>query len=503
MQRLIRFADALASPAILIVVVWCAMLALVAAGPIDYPRQPSLAVLATVGIGVLLFLFGYRGGRLLFDSWFARQRELPAPSARELNRVVLVSALVGIVGIGLVALDRMILSGVNNSGYATLLRCAPELVETIAIRRTALLYLGYVMFSFGFVSVILFLLHGEIVRGWAAALAQVSIICPVGYALLYSGRMPILFIVVLVIAAMLVRVSQGRPPLPPGQYLLLKTIVGIGLFAVYTSSTWSSRESFCVQVAPLVKELQQENQLREAASAEASPENRPKPAEAMTATDLSKRLSDTTAVQPPAPQTTSADAALAMMKEAWNVKPRGYVTSALDAGYLSPGGVMSGLRSYFYLTHGVRTIDLAWHAREGFSRHWGLYEVGVLSPILRVFVPDNQQLAAMETEQRASGIYGFYPTVWLAAFIDFGFVGAIIYILIWGFVAGWSAAAAKRSSLITPRLVLVFVLVSILLSPIQGPLGIANSALVLISMLVVGLVVDMRMKFARAAGAEN
>jgi hypothetical protein len=39
---------------------------------------------------------------------------------------------------------------------------------------------------------------------------------------------------------------------------------------------------------------------------------------------------------------------------------------------------------------------------------------------------------------------------------------------------------------------LTFILASILLSPIQGPLGIANSVLVLVSMIVVGIAVDFR-----------
>jgi hypothetical protein len=42
----------------------------------------------------------------------------------------------------------------------------------------------------------------------------------------------------------------------------------------------------------------------------------------------------------------------------------------------------------------------------------------------------------------------------------------------------------------TPLLLQVFVLGSILLSPVQAPLGAANSALVLGSMLVVGLFMD-------------
>jgi hypothetical protein len=48
----------------------------------------------------------------------------------------------------------------------------------------------------------------------------------------------------------------------------------------------------------------------------------------------------------------------------------------------------------------------------------------------------------------------------------------------------------RHTALATPALLLTFIIATILLSPVQGPLGIANSALVLGSMIIVGLAVD-------------
>ena len=453
----------------LIVLIWCAALLSVAVGPIDYPGQPSLVVLTVVGSGVVLFLFGYEGGKFLFIRYFSRQARMPPLSRRMLNRIVIAVSLFGIVGIALVAFDRTMLSGVSNSNYSELLRCAPGLADVVSIRRTPLLYGGYAMFSFGFVSVMLFLLKGEEITGWAAALAQLSIVSPVVYALLYSGRMPILLVLVLIAAAMVVRLAQGLPPLPRGHY---------------SSAIWTSRQNFCTQMSPLITELQQ----REVPSADAS--KPPEGSEKITPTELNKRIAEARAAQPPEQKPGAVDTVLAGVLEAWDVKPRGYVTSAVESGILSARSAMIGLRTYFYLTHGLRTIDTLWHAREMLTPKWGIYEVGVLSPLLRVFFPNNQQVETMEAELRAATIYGFFPTVWGAAFIDFGLVGAIIYILIWGVVAGWSAAGSKHSDLMTPLLLLVFVLASILLSVVQGPLGIANSALVLASLILTGFMLD-------------
>lgn len=513
MQRLIWLAGGLTSPAILIALVWCSAFASIAIGPIDYPGQPSAIVSAVIATGVALFLAGFVSGKFVFNSWFARHGDLTAPSARTLNHVVHVASLTSIAGIGLIALDRTVLSGVGNYDYSELLRCAPGLVDVVAINRTPLLYLGYVTFSFGFVSVVLFILKGEEIRGWAAALAQFSIVSPVGYAVLYSGRMSILFVLVLIVAVMLVRLSEGRGPLPAGHHLLLKLAVVVGLFAIYSSWIWSSRQTFCTKMTPLIQELQEKGQRaldqerpskperapnRPASEAAGGEAGRPKSSQVMTAAELNEKFAearatakaaDTAAVTSPA-KTFSADAIIAMMLEAWNVRPREYVTSAMQSGRLSQRAELIGLSSYFYLTHGIRTVDAAWQARDKISPKWGVYEIGVLSPILRVFFPGNQLLAVMETELRSAGIFGFFPTAWGAAFIDFGISGAIVYVLIWGFVAGWSAAGSRRSGLMTPSLLLIFVLTSILLSPIQGPLGVSNSALVLVSILVTGITLD-------------
>ena len=219
----------------------------------------------------------------------------------------------------------------------------------------------------------------------------------------------------------------------------------------------------------------------------------PKSADSISAADLSKMVGETKALPPAGRQGRSADTAalLATMQEAWHVRPREYVLSAIEAGRLSLGTAVNALSTYYYLTHSIRILDVTWHARAQFTRHWGVYEIGILSPILRVFFPQNQLLASMSAQLKSAGIYGFFPTAWAAAYIDFGAAGTVVYILIWGFAAGWSAFGTRHSARVLPPLVLTFILASILMSPVQGPLGIANSALVLVSMVIVGLVIDL------------
>jgi len=512
MQQLARSARIFSSPTVLIVTVWSVLLVVIAIGPIDYSNQPSGAVLAIVVIGISLFILAQQAGAWCFRAWFAHRAEDPWPRTDRLSLVVGISSCAGIAGIGLIALDRIVLSGVSNSAYAELLRCAPDLIDIVEIKRTPLLYAGYLLFSFGFASVVLFLLKGEQVRGWAAVLAQFSILSPVGYALLYAGRMPILFVIVLTIAAVLVRLTQGRRALPGGHHLFVKMIVLVLVFGIYSSAIWASRRAFCTQMSGVVRELQHRMQKREAdlakargqpaAASQGAGEKAPAtksqayakqgavPTDAVSADDVGKMIV-AAGTGPKASGRDDVKTLLLTMDQAWHTKPRGYVISAIESGHFSRGVAVTVLSTYFYLTHGVRILDTTWRERDRLSPHWGVYQIGVLSPILRVFFPQSDELLALKNELQSAGLHGFFPTVWGAAYLDFGLVGAVIYILIWGFAAGWSVSGVRHSVLATPALLLTFVIATILLSPVEGPLGIANSALVLVSIIVAGLAADL------------
>jgi hypothetical protein len=464
----------------LLVGVWCAMLVGVAAGPIDYTDQPSVSVLFIVAAGLTLFAIANWGGARFFERVSARRHAFLTDRAPALNAVVVATSLAGMAGIAMIAIDRILLSGVDIS-YAELLRCAPQLADTIEIKRTALLYIGYLLFSFGFASLILFVLRGEEIRGWSASLGQLSMVSPVGYALLYAGRMPILLIIVLILAAIVVRIRQGRPALPVGHHLVLKVVILVLLFGIYTSAIWSRRHSVCVQTAGAFSSSEQKTVSPLAREGDGSGKK-------MSLADLNRIIAQATksVTASGSPQPIELTSVLGAMNE-WHVRPRGFVISAVKSGWLSSNAALSFLSSYFYLTHGVRVVDNTWHARELFSPHGGIYEIGVLSPIFRIFFPKSDQLASLGAQLKAAEIYGFFPTVWAASYIDFGLMGAVLYVLIWGFAAGWSAYGVRYTNRVMPALLLTFILASILLSPIQGPLGIANSALVLLSMLITGL----------------
>lgn len=486
------------SPWITLCGVWLFLLIFLGFGPINYPGALSPATLFAIGAGGLIFFCGHNFGAKLSKVVPGGSLASHAPSPRAIERAMAISSVLGIVGIALIAFDRGVLSGIDNANYAAALRCAPEFVASIEIRRTPLLYIGYLTFSFGFASMALYLLRAEEVRGWPSYLAQSSIVSPVGYALLYSGRMPILLMLTLIIAVVLVRLSQGRTMFPRGHYLLLKSMIFVIAFAVYANAMWASRQNFCNKMGPAVSELREIT--AKSAQGMDGPESAGVISAARFAEVISKGLDLSSEPDKKNVATTErgGDQFIAIMREAWGTSPRPYVTAAIDQG-VSPGKLVIVLSNYFYLTHGVMTLDRILVARDKLDPVWGVYEVGVLSPIIRVFFPGSQILQKMHKQLTAANIYGFFPTVWGAALVDFGIIGGIVYVFLWGGLGGWAYALSRRSQLLTPLMALVFVLASIFLSPVQGPLGVANSALVMLSMLVTGLLVDFSALFRQSS----
>jgi len=484
-----------ANPWVLLFGLWLCLLVALAVGPIEYPGTPSGVTLAVIGTGGLLFLAGHFGGVKLADVFPGARHSVNAPSIRVIEKAMVVTSILGIVGIACIWFDREVLSGVNNSAYASALRCAPEFVAFIEMRRTPLIYFGYVTFSFAYASMALYLLRAEDVRGWPSYLAQASIISPVGYAMLYSGRMPVLLLLTMIVGVLAARVLQGRTLLPRGQYLAVKGILIVLAFAIYTNAMWSIRQSFCNKMGPAIVELREMIAAKAKAAQEAGG-----PARGMISADqfatVLKNEMDEVIDTPPAAGETAGSHFYEILQKSWGVNPRSYVSAAIDSGS-SPRKIIIVLSNYFYLTHGVMTLDRIMAAPGPLGPLWGVYEIGVLSPFLRVVNPGGGFLQKMQDQLSAANIYGFFPTVWGAAIVDFGKVGAAIYILIWGGLGGWAYVLTRRTGWITPVLALAFVLASILFSPIQGPLGNANSALVLVSMLVTGIIVDMSGFLAR------
>ena len=181
-----------------------------------------------------------------------------------------------------------------------------------------------------------------------------------------------------------------------------------------------------------------------------------------------------------------------MKQGSWKTSARPYVLSAIESGWLSPGTASNLLGSYFYLTHGIFVLDLAMACAGAIIASLGplrnrrsladspkscsrkpaaaLHEYRVESGEDRRRIPYSLGGRLYRLRGRWSGYLHF----------DLGICRRLGCLWIQAFGFG------------DATLLLTFILASILLSVVQGPLGVANSALVLLSMVIVGIAVDFR-----------
>lgn len=381
-------AGRLGSPVVLFVLVWICSVVVIVVGPIDYSGQPSVLILSIIAAGIAIFAAGQSVGGKVAQILARHLSQIPEAPTQVLNRTVVVTSMLGILSIVFIAIDRTILSGVDNSDYAAFLRCAPEFIDYIHIRRTPLIYVGYIIFSFGFVSLALFLLSDKI-HGWPAYLAQLSSLSPIGYALLYSGRMPMLLLAALIVSVGLVRLLQGRTLFPRGHLLGVKVLVLVAAFGIYSNLVWESRRNFCDKMRPLVIELRQTLKIKEIDSA-------------YRLTKIREALKQPTRLPEP-------DYVLRVMRDEWGVEPRPYLRDSIERGAMSPRISLFVVANYFYLTHGIMILDRIYEARDELTPFLGAYEIGPLSPLIRVVAPDSDIVKSQNRMLRVANIYGFFP----------------------------------------------------------------------------------------------
>jgi hypothetical protein len=450
-QRPTARAARLGHPAVFMSVIWLVYAGLFAIGPLEFLRQPGATTWSLVAGGVGLFV----AAALLADRHTRAEGRRLEPSLALVERMILVTAVAGLVGIGLIAVDKLFLSGLDYSkGLAHVRFQRVEEIEAgIDVPRSPLLYLGTATFSFSYVAALLYVLRGEGVRFGVAALAEISIVSPVAYALVYGGRNPIMLFFVLLVGGMLARGAGGRRLLPPMRGLWIKLALGLVLFAGYVNYTWKDRRQMW-------------------------------------------RYDEYATF-------------LRVVGDRWQARPKPWLDETMASGILAPATVMDAMSLGLYVTHSVTTLDKIVRRRHELDRFWGNYQCGVFAPLVRRLPGGAALLERLFVQLRVTGTYGWFPTAWGALLVDFGPGGAELAVLAWGLAAGWAYARVRQGADLRAELMLSFVLATIAFSPITAPFGMANSALVFISLLIASAspgalsFLQARWRAGRAGAAEG
>jgi hypothetical protein len=419
-------------PSSLMFYIWIAHALLFRFGPVQYFRMPSTYTWTFIIGCLFLFSLGsltadLRWGSLKAASYVPKAAFVPP--VKLLNQLALLASLIGLLGALLMLADKLLLSGLDFSAGPSAIRYQRvwEINSGIAVKRSILLYISYLTFSFAYVGVLLGLLFSESLSKAVSRCTQIALLSPIIYAAIYGGRSPMFQIACLIVAALVIRARTGKLALPRKKgwgTILLLVVSG---FLVYNSHIITQRLS--------ISRLTYQQFLDYAYTA-------------------------------------------------WDLAPKPNVSQLVGKGYLGGDPLTALLSAEIYFTHSFATVDKIMMQRQAFTPYFLFYEVAVLSPLCDIMFPDLQFPAKMRAALVASNVEGFFAGAWGGLYLDFGW-GCLPIIFLWGFWSKrvWQKALQKQD--LGAQIVLCFVIVAIVLSPISAPLGMSNAALVLLSMLVV------------------
>ncbi len=265
-----------------------------------------------------------------------------------------------------------------------------------------------------------------------ARFAQLSACSPIIYALLYGGRMPIFILLFLLLTCCFIRKFHGKTFFPREHALFMKLVILSICFAVYSNHV-------------LVERRQNSN------------------------------------------QQSYSDFVNFVVDQSWGATPKQWMTTLVDDDVVSKDTAMTVMTNSMYLTHGVVSLSKIIDNHKKYTPYWGTYQVGILSPLLRVFYANNNVLSTMKENMVDTKIYGFYTTAWGAWFLDFGFVGAVLFIAAWGYLSGTVMKHARDPARLGSQLILAYCYTSIAVSIFNGPFGISNSFLIFASLVAVAV----------------
>ena len=432
---------------------WVGVLVLYAVGPIHYNEAPQLTtwffVLASVSafaIGGLLATSRGRVGRVV-SAGFAE-----AVTRRRIDRVVLIAAILGLFGAACIALDKLLLSGLDFSQGIAAIRFerveATEAGTAASLRRSPLLYLGYLTFAFSVVAFLLYMLRGEELRRRTIWLAFLSLVGIFAYSYLYGGRTPLGLAVGMGFGAIGVRLLSRQAPLPrglTGRFLFAGFLV---LTAVYSEAVLADRlmTSGAVDYASLETRLETNNDAKIAPI----PGFGTGKAEATSSAGSSEQT----------PGVSASSSELFLMRVVVNLH---------------------------YFTHEVPTLDRALAHNGSLGPYYGAYQFNLIPALVTRIVPGWNLDRFMIPELQAANVYGYWPTAWGGMYLDFGVVGALIATFVCGWLAGVVYSRALRGNDDRARLLMCYVVAGIIATPLLPIFAISISLPILLSLVVTAL----------------
>ncbi len=352
------------------------------------------------------------------------------------------SAWLGLIGISCLAIDKILLSGIDYSQSITALRLEQDsqvlLAGTVDVRRSLLLYIGYLTFGFSIPAYLLCFLHGDLLRRSTRWLCHAALAAPIGFALLSGGRSPIVLIVTIVVGAAVIRRLHNDPATPYRVVGRVFIVVFFGLFLTYYNYIFVERRLYSGVTAY---------------------------SEFLQRFDL-----------------------------AYGATPSPVLGAIIDSGWVSPDVIMSIAHTSLYFTHELPILDRTLTYDRSLGPYFGQYQFYLISVLLERTVPSLSFAELIRVEAQGLDVYGWFSTAWGCMYLDFGFWGALVATFICGAICGRVYRAGLRTGDVASELVMCYVVAGILVSPTISVFTISISLPILGSLLVAVAMLKMRLR---------
>jgi hypothetical protein len=428
----------------LLLTTWAVALTTYAAGPFVFHVVPRASTWLFVAACMAAFMLGATFGGTL--------RVRPAGAAGNddaaADRVAMVSALVGLLGIAAIAADKLLLSGLDYSQGITALRnqrAEEVMAEThLALPRSPLLYMGFVTFAFGIVAYLIYFLRPEALRTRTTILAHLGLFSPALFSWLYGGRSPLWLLFVLVIGAALARVLSGRPILPEGGGRAVLAALVLANMA-YTMYIFQDRRD---QI-----DLHYYDQMK------------------------------------------------VRFEDAYPGVPSPAVERLVKKGVVDAAHAMDVLFLFYYFSHEMPVLEMT--LRDGRAGpYFGQHQFYLLSAFLARVAPSLSLDGQMTRDLRAAGVYGWFSSAWGGMYLDFGILGAPVFAFLCGWLSGGTYRSALRTRRLSTQLFLCYVVAGILVSPIFSMFTISISLPILASITLCALLLRVAPRGRRPGPVE-
>jgi hypothetical protein len=402
------------SPTRALLVVWGLALTLYFVGPIHYRTDPATTT--------WLFIFGCIAC-FAIGSWVAFAKSsgksrgasaLEVCTDQQVDQVARTAALIGIVGIVCIAIDKLLLSGLDYSQGITAVRFerAAEVRAGTAgeLRRSPLLYVGSVIFTASVSANLLCILRGDRMRRSTVMLGHFSLIPPVLYSFIYGGRSPIGLVIGMMAGAVVVRVLSGRAVFPKARGFGA-IILALGVFSAgYNEYIFSRRLEYM-------------------------------------------RVEDYNALSQ-------------RFEMVYEAEPTRSVDDLVASGALDPELAKSILLNSYYVTHGLGLLDRTLQYDGQLGPYYGSYQAYLLSVLVGRVVPSLAIDQRMLTELTSARVYGWFSTAWAGMYLDFGVLGSLLVVLACGYGAGRIYRKALIEGSLAAELMMCYVVAGIVATPL-------------------------------------